>query len=81
VVADHQGGQHQGGVKLPRLHSLHSRNHNLMKWQIGKVTVTRLIELESIGGKEWLLPQATPEAIGRIQWIRPHSPTPTRASR
>jgi glyoxylase-like metal-dependent hydrolase (beta-lactamase superfamily II) len=43
-----------------------------MKWQIGKVTVTRLVELESVGGKGWLLPQATPEAIGRLDWLRPH---------
>ena len=43
-----------------------------MKWQVGKITVTRVVELESVGGKEWLLPEATTEAIGRLEWLRPH---------
>jgi glyoxylase-like metal-dependent hydrolase (beta-lactamase superfamily II) len=55
---------------MPRSQQSPSRDRR--KWQIGDVAVTCLIELESVGGKEWLLPQATPEAIGRLDWLRPH---------
>ena len=34
-----------------------------MKWRIGEVTVTKIVELEVIGGSRFMLPQATPEAI------------------
>jgi len=37
-----------------------------MKWQVGRVTITQLIEIETIGGKEYILPQATPEALREI---------------
>jgi glyoxylase-like metal-dependent hydrolase (beta-lactamase superfamily II) len=43
-----------------------------MKWTIGDVTVTKLVELEVTGGTRFLLPQATPEAVLPIAWLRPH---------
>jgi len=43
-----------------------------MKWTIGDVTVTKIVELEMAGGSRFLLPQATPEAIRPIAWLRPH---------
>jgi glyoxylase-like metal-dependent hydrolase (beta-lactamase superfamily II) len=43
-----------------------------MKWQIGDVTVTKIIELEMTGGSRFLLPQATPEAVLPIAWLQPH---------
>jgi glyoxylase-like metal-dependent hydrolase (beta-lactamase superfamily II) len=43
-----------------------------MKWTIGDVTVTKIVELEMTGGTRFLLPQATPEAILPIAWLRPH---------
>jgi glyoxylase-like metal-dependent hydrolase (beta-lactamase superfamily II) len=42
------------------------------KWRIGDVTVTKVIELEVTGGSRFLLPQATPDAIKPIAWLRPH---------
>jgi glyoxylase-like metal-dependent hydrolase (beta-lactamase superfamily II) len=42
-----------------------------MKWQVGKVTITQFIEIETIGGKEYILPQATPEALRRLEWLHP----------
>jgi hypothetical protein len=42
-----------------------------MKWRIGAVTVTKIVELEMTGGSGFLLPQATPEAIMPIGWLRP----------
>ena len=44
----------------------------MSKWRIGDVTVTKVVELEVTGGSRFLLPQATPEAIKPIAWLRPH---------
>jgi glyoxylase-like metal-dependent hydrolase (beta-lactamase superfamily II) len=43
-----------------------------MKWVIGDVTVTKIVELEATGGSRFLLPQATREAVLPIAWLRPH---------
>jgi glyoxylase-like metal-dependent hydrolase (beta-lactamase superfamily II) len=43
-----------------------------MRWRIGDVTVTKIVELEVTGGSRFILPQATPEAILPIAWMRPH---------
>jgi glyoxylase-like metal-dependent hydrolase (beta-lactamase superfamily II) len=43
-----------------------------MKWTIGDVTVTKIVELEMTGGSRFLLPQATPEEILPITWLQPH---------
>jgi hypothetical protein len=44
----------------------------MSKWRIGDVTITKVIELEVTGGSRFLLPQATPDAIKPIAWLRPH---------
>jgi glyoxylase-like metal-dependent hydrolase (beta-lactamase superfamily II) len=43
-----------------------------MRWTVGKVTVTKVVELEMAGGSRFLLPQATPEAVREIDWLVPH---------
>ncbi len=43
-----------------------------MKWTIGDVTVTKIVELEMTGGSRFLLPQATPEEILPLTWLQPH---------
>ncbi len=43
-----------------------------MQWQVGQVRITKVVELESTGGSRFLLPQATPEEIQRIDWMAPH---------
>ncbi|HZT87750.1 MAG TPA: MBL fold metallo-hydrolase [Stellaceae bacterium] len=43
-----------------------------MKWRIGDVTVTKIVELEVTGGSRFILPQATYEQILPIAWLRPH---------
>jgi hypothetical protein len=45
---------------------------HVSKWRIGDVTVTKVVELEVTGGSRFLLPQATPEVIKPIAWLRPH---------
>ena len=44
----------------------------MLKWRIGDVTVTKLVELEMAGGTRFLLPQATRDVIQPIGWLRPH---------
>jgi glyoxylase-like metal-dependent hydrolase (beta-lactamase superfamily II) len=42
-----------------------------MRWRVGEVTVTKIVELEVTGGSRFILPQATPEVILPIEWLRP----------
>jgi glyoxylase-like metal-dependent hydrolase (beta-lactamase superfamily II) len=42
-----------------------------MQWLIGRVTVTKIVELEVTGGSRFLLPQATYDEIRPIAWLRP----------
>jgi glyoxylase-like metal-dependent hydrolase (beta-lactamase superfamily II) len=42
-----------------------------MKWQVGEVTVTKIVELEVTGGSRFILPQATYEAVLPIGWLQP----------
>ena len=43
-----------------------------MKWRIGRVTVSKIVELEVTGGSRFILPQATYDEILPIAWLRPH---------
>ena len=43
-----------------------------MKWRIGDVTVTKIVELEVTGGSRFILPQATYDAVLPIGWLQPH---------
>lgn len=43
-----------------------------MKWRIGDVSVTKIVELEVTGGSRFILPQATYEEILPITWLQPH---------
>ena len=43
-----------------------------MRWRIGEVTVTKIVELEATGGTRFILPQATREAALQIPWLAPH---------
>ncbi len=43
-----------------------------MKWRVGEVTITKIVELEATGGSRFILPQATYEAVLPIGWLRPH---------
>lgn len=42
------------------------------QWQIGKVRITRIVELEVAGGTRFILPEATREACLPISWMKPH---------
>ena len=42
-----------------------------MKWRVGEVTITKIVELEVTGGSRFILPQATREAVLPIGWLQP----------
>lgn len=42
------------------------------KWQIGKVTVTRVVEIEATGGMSRIIPDAKRELLKEIPWLYPH---------
>jgi glyoxylase-like metal-dependent hydrolase (beta-lactamase superfamily II) len=44
----------------------------MLRWTIGDVTVTKVVELEVTGGSRFLLPRATPEAVLPMTWLQPH---------
>ncbi len=41
-------------------------------WHIGDVKVSRIVELESVGGTRFILPDAAPDAVLPIKWLYPH---------
>jgi glyoxylase-like metal-dependent hydrolase (beta-lactamase superfamily II) len=47
-----------------------------MKWQIGAIEITPVIELEIAGGTRFILPQATREEVLKIEWLQPHFANP-----
>ena len=42
-----------------------------MPWKVGRVRITKFVELETVGGTRFILPHATPEAIRRLPWLTP----------
>lgn len=44
----------------------------MSKWQVGAVTITKVVEVEATGGTKFILPQATPEAVAPYDWMKPH---------
>ena len=43
-----------------------------MRWKVGALAVTRVVELETLGGSRFILPQASREAVREIDWLFPH---------
>ena len=41
-------------------------------WQIGTVKITRIVEMETVGGSRFILPDATRDACKPIDWMQPH---------
>jgi glyoxylase-like metal-dependent hydrolase (beta-lactamase superfamily II) len=46
-----------------------------MHWNVGRVKITKIVELETIGSTRFILPLATHEAIRELPWLIPHSAT------
>jgi glyoxylase-like metal-dependent hydrolase (beta-lactamase superfamily II) len=46
-----------------------------MHWKVGKVKITKIVELETIGSTRFILPLATNEEIQKLPWLIPHFAT------
>ena len=46
-----------------------------MQWKIGKVMITKVVELETVGSTRFILPQAAKEEIRKLPWLIPHFAT------
>ena len=46
-----------------------------MRWTVGKVKITRIVELETVGSTRFILPAATNDAIQKLPWLIPHFAT------
>src|ERR1700704_5888676 len=43
-----------------------------MHWTVGKVKITKIVELETIGSTRFILPLASNEEIRKLPWLIPH---------
>ena len=43
----------------------------MLKWKVGDVTITQVVELTTASLGDYLLPQATPEVLARMRWLQP----------
>ena len=43
-----------------------------MHWTVGKVKITKIVELETVGSTRFILPLATNEEIQKLPWLIPH---------
>ncbi|MGQ0685813.1 MBL fold metallo-hydrolase [Bradyrhizobium sp.] len=43
-----------------------------MQWQVGKVKITKVVELETVGSTRFILPLASNEEIRKLPWLIPH---------
>jgi glyoxylase-like metal-dependent hydrolase (beta-lactamase superfamily II) len=46
-----------------------------MQWTVGKVKITKIVELETIGSTRFILPLAGSEEIRKLPWLIPHFAT------
>ncbi|HLZ01684.1 MAG TPA: MBL fold metallo-hydrolase [Bradyrhizobium sp.] len=46
-----------------------------MQWKVGKVKITQVVELETVGSTRFILPQAGREEILKLPWLIPHFAT------
>ena len=46
-----------------------------MHWTVGRVRITKIVELETVGSTRFILPLATNEAIQKLPWLIPHFAT------
>ncbi len=42
-----------------------------MSWKVGNVKITKIVELEAVGGSRFLLPQATYDEVRKLPWLAP----------
>jgi glyoxylase-like metal-dependent hydrolase (beta-lactamase superfamily II) len=46
-----------------------------MHWRVGKVKITKIVELETVGSTRFILPLASNDEIRKLPWLIPHFAT------
>src|SRR3978361_2572466 len=46
-----------------------------MNWNVGRVKITKIVELETVGSTRFILPLATHDEIANLPWLIPHFAT------
>jgi glyoxylase-like metal-dependent hydrolase (beta-lactamase superfamily II) len=46
-----------------------------MQWKVGKIRITKVVELETVGSTRFILPLATNDEIQKLPWLIPHFAT------
>lgn len=46
-----------------------------MQWKVGRVKITKVVELETVGSTRFILPLASNEEIRKLPWLIPHFAT------
>ena len=46
-----------------------------MQWNVGRVKITKAVEMEAVGSTRFILPFATNEEIQKLRWLIPHFAT------
>ena len=46
-----------------------------MRWNVGRVKITKIVELETVGSTRFILPLASNEEIRKLPWLIPHFAT------
>src|SRR5246500_3907679 len=46
-----------------------------MQWKVGKVKITKMVELETVGSTRFILPLASNDEIQKLPWLIPHFAT------
>src|SRR5258705_763104 len=51
------------------------RRSRWMQWNVGKVKITKIVELETVGSTRFILPLASNDKIQQLPWLVPHFAT------
>src|SRR5947209_19520785 len=43
-----------------------------MRWTVGKVKITKIVEMETVGSTRFILPLASNDEIRKLPWLIPH---------
>ena len=46
-----------------------------MQWNVGRVKITKIVELETVGHTRFILPHASKEEVQKLPWLIPHFAT------
>ena len=57
--------------RLRKIEPVKETGETRMQWRIGKVKITKVVELETVGSTRFILPLATPEEIQKLPWLVP----------